>query len=89
MSEESKARQATPHADLIQQILDSRVAKNEREHAAGREIAQLRAALLPFAALLQPCHANMSDDRPVFGIGDSTITAGQMRAAVAVLKGCK
>jgi hypothetical protein len=36
-------RQATPHAELIQQIMDSRVPKNEREWAAGREIEHLRA----------------------------------------------
>jgi hypothetical protein len=33
--------EATPHADLIAQILDCRVPKNEREWAAGREIDRL------------------------------------------------
>lgn len=37
--------QATPHADLIAQIMDSRVPKNEREWAAGREIERLRTDL--------------------------------------------
>lgn len=37
--------QATPHADLISQIMDSRVPKNEREWAAGREIERLRTDL--------------------------------------------
>jgi len=35
--------QATPHSDLIAQILDPRIPKNEREHAAAREIERLRA----------------------------------------------
>jgi hypothetical protein len=38
----SDERQATSHAELIQQIMDSRVPKNEREWAAGREIERLR-----------------------------------------------
>ena len=37
------ARQATPHHELIAQILDSRVPKNEREHAAAEEIERLTA----------------------------------------------
>lgn len=40
-----QACQATPHAALIAQIMDSRVPKNEREHAACREIERLREAL--------------------------------------------
>ena len=39
MSEEAK--QATPHRDLIDQLLDSRIPKSEREHAAAREISGL------------------------------------------------
>ena len=33
---------ATPHNELIAQLLDSRLPKNEREHAAAREIERLR-----------------------------------------------
>ena len=33
---------ATPHNELIVQLLDSRVPKSEREHAAAREIERLR-----------------------------------------------
>jgi hypothetical protein len=40
-----KAKQATPHATLIDQLLDSRVPKTEREHAAAREIQRLREAV--------------------------------------------
>jgi len=39
------AKQATPHDVLIQQLLDSRIPKTEREHAAAREITALRARL--------------------------------------------
>ena len=35
--------QATPHAELLAQILDPRVPKNEREWAAAREIEKLTA----------------------------------------------
>jgi len=40
-----KAKQATPHATLIDQLLDSRVPKTEREHAAACEIQRLREAV--------------------------------------------
>lgn len=36
---------ATPHNELIAQLLDSRVPKTEREHAAAREIERLREEL--------------------------------------------
>ncbi len=42
----SGAKQATPHALLINELLDSRVPKTEREHAAAREIESIRAALV-------------------------------------------
>ena len=41
----SEAKQATPHSVLIEQLMDSRVPKTEREHAARREIEMLREAL--------------------------------------------
>ena len=41
----SEAKQATPHSVLIEQLMDSRVPKTEREHAARREIEMLRDAL--------------------------------------------
>ena len=40
---EHTAMQATPHAELIAHIMDSRIAKNEREWAAAREIERLLA----------------------------------------------
>lgn len=39
------ARAATPHDQLITELLDSRIPKTEREHAAAREIKRLREAL--------------------------------------------
>lgn len=38
----SRAKKATPHAQLIQEILDSRIAKNEHGWAAKREIEKLQ-----------------------------------------------
>jgi hypothetical protein len=39
------AQQATPREQLMKELMDSRVPKTEREHAAVREIERLRAAL--------------------------------------------
>jgi len=38
----STEKRATPHADLIDDFLDSRTPKSEREHSAVREIQRLR-----------------------------------------------
>ena len=38
-------KQARPHDELIRELLDSRIPKSEREHAAAREIERLREAL--------------------------------------------
>jgi hypothetical protein len=45
--------QATPNATLEQQILDSRIPKNEREWWAAREIEKLRAELAALRADLK------------------------------------
>ena len=45
MSDAHEAKQATSHATLLAELLDSRVPKSEREHAAAAEIERLRAAL--------------------------------------------
>lgn len=37
--------EARPHGELIRELLDSRMPKSEREHAAVREIERLRGAL--------------------------------------------
>ena len=41
-------KQATPHEQLIGELLDSTIPKTEREHAAAREIERLQ-ELLAFA----------------------------------------
>lgn len=41
----SNEKQARPHGELIRELLDSRIPKSEREHAAAREIERLREAL--------------------------------------------
>lgn len=43
MSDHQEAKQATPHETLLAELLDSRVPKSEREHAAKREIERLTA----------------------------------------------
>jgi len=45
MDEKPEAKQATPHSQLISELMDSRGPKTEREHAAAREIGRLRAVL--------------------------------------------
>jgi hypothetical protein len=40
------AKQATPHGDLIAQVLDPCLPKTEREHVAAREIERLRAEVI-------------------------------------------
>lgn len=40
-----QALKCTPHKQLIDELLDSRIAKTEREHAAAREIEKLRERL--------------------------------------------
>lgn len=51
------AKQSTPHSALIEQLMDPRIPKTEREHAARREIEMLREALRE--RLVQP------EDEPV------------------------
>jgi hypothetical protein len=40
-----EAKMATPHEELIAELLDSRIPKTEREHAAAREVEKLRQAI--------------------------------------------
>ena len=59
MSDEGGPCEATPHADLIAQIMDSRVPKNEREWAAEREIARLRRELAEARELLRDVRSSI------------------------------
>lgn len=53
------AKQAIPHATLIAELLDSRVPKTEREHAAAREIEKLKASLSDERELIASWVADM------------------------------
>lgn len=44
-------------------------------------IENLKKALKPFAALLKKHHRDMPDERPIFAIEDSIVTAGDFRRA--------
>ncbi len=50
---ESVACAATPRDELLRQILDSRIPKNEREWCAAREIEELRKGLAAALALIE------------------------------------
>jgi phosphoenolpyruvate-protein kinase (PTS system EI component) len=71
-----EAAQATPHKQLISELLDSRVPKTEREHAAGREIERLQEAAQKALEALETYQSKMSVHK-----FDSAITA--LRAALA------
>ena len=47
------------------------------------EVAELRDLLRPFAALLQDHNSKGSDEQPIFGINNATITLGDLRRALA------
>lgn len=51
-----EAKQATPHATLLAELLDSRIPKSEREHAAAAEIERLRAGLRAVSDLIDESH---------------------------------
>jgi hypothetical protein len=60
------------------------------EAALHREIARLRtevdtlmALLAPFGRLYKEHHHYMRDEAPIYGVGDSLITAGDLRRAAA------
>ncbi len=51
------------------------------------QLSAAKAALKPFAALYQSHLYGKFDNQPVFGINDATITVGELRDAVIVVKG--
>ena len=61
---EAEAMQATPHIELIAQIMSSVVPKNEREWAASREIERLRAELDTERMRLAACGVVAMADTP-------------------------
>ena len=61
---ESRACKGRPHAELIAEIMDSRILKNEREHAACREIERQRGECLVLADILRDCDAVLATIEP-------------------------
>lgn len=47
--------------------------------------AELLDALRPFSKLLQEHHSRLPDSQPIYGVGDSLITVGDMRRARAAI----
>jgi hypothetical protein len=85
MNDEKKeptAYQSTPHSDLISELMDSRVPKNEREWAAAREIDELRAENKILASLLE-CWL----DPTLQGDNRWAISAETLEQLVAATKG--
>lgn len=69
----NESKQARRHDELIAELLDSRIPKTEREHAAAREIEKLRAQQ-PEALRAEVARLNRLLGRIVEGDGDSTLT---------------
>lgn len=57
---EDQAKCATSHEQLIGELLDSRIPKTEREHAAAREIEQLRYDAAKWQSLAK-CYEQVCD----------------------------
>lgn len=72
----------TPHYEGVHEREAAETRANARLIAAAPELLE---ALKPFAELLKKHHDSMSDDRPIFAIEDSIITAGDLRKAVAAI----
>lgn len=61
---ESRACKGRPHAELIAEIMDSRIPKNEREHAACAEIERQRGECLVLADIIRDCDAVLATIEP-------------------------
>ena len=57
---------ATPHAELIAELMNCNVPKNEREHAAAREIERLQEALAQTDAFEQGRQEGMKQERALW-----------------------
>lgn len=81
---EQQVMQARPHSELLAEILDCRVAKNEREYAACREIERLRhdidAYRLSLGYMVQGPHCGRLSDG-TFPINSNAGAAAGMYAA--------
>lgn len=54
--------QATPHKQLIEELLNSNVPKNEREHAAAREIEKLLEENKRLNEQLKTCATRLTEE---------------------------
>ena len=82
--EKENACEATPHKQLIEEILNPNIPKNEREHAACREIQNLQAKIIDQQALIEHlvhgCHSALSHtpiDSAARMICNSALTAAE------------
>ena len=66
---EQMQKKAPPHDQLIAELLDSRVPKTEREHAAAREIKRLRETLDQSEPLRENQYSADSETYAAFLIG--------------------
>lgn len=71
----SEAKQATPHSVLIDELMDSRVPKTEREHAARREIERLQENITTLYAMYEQVSRQRDE------------VMDQQRAMVAAMRG--
>lgn len=63
-----------PHVSI-----ESECKANARLIAAAPELLD---AVTPFSRLLKEHHQRLSDDQPIYGVGESLITVGDLRRAV-------
>lgn len=75
---------------MTQTVFFEAVRARASEDEKDAEIARLRAALRPFATLARTFRdetgeLSKSDERPVFGVNDTHLTVGDMRAALKAL----
>ncbi|HEY8342643.1 MAG TPA: hypothetical protein VIK75_06555 [Calditerricola sp.] len=78
MTADAGQKAARPHDELIRELLDSRVPKSEREHAAAREIERLREKVERFKSMTEATMGIGSGDGNLFVHGDyESIKAAQ------------
>ena len=78
MSTDDKPCQATPSANLRQQIMDSRVPKNEREWWAQRTIERLETELAAMQARAEKAEAALTDPQQLHAHCLRTLNEGQI-----------
>lgn len=74
--ESISAGTATPHETLLEELLDSRISKSEREHVAAKEITRLREELKRRVSFTEYALAQMAWER----------AKGEMRSVVEAFR---